>query len=1134
MNGNKPSQNIWVKPLFSHLHLHSEYSLLDGAIKLTDLVKHIKAMGMTSVALTDHGVMFGIVEFYKACKKEGIKPLIGCEVYVAARTRFDREVSLDKTSSHLTLLCKNETGYRNLIRMVSLSHIEGHYFKPRIDKDLLNQYHEGLICLSGCMGGPLSRYILNGNDAAALEEATYYQSLFGDDFYLELQDQGIEGQRLIIQKLLEIKTLTGIPVVATNDAHYLHKDHAIIQDVMIALSTGKTLKDKERLHFKTTEFYVKSQEEMAAIFEFIPEALENTQKIADKCNLELTLGKFFLPSFVVPEGETPESYLLTVAQHGLAKRYPKQNDEILERFEFELGVINKMGFASYFLIVADFVQYAKDNGIPVGPGRGSAAGSIVAYALGITDIDPLRFQLLFERFLNPDRISMPDIDIDFCIENRQKVIEYTRQKYGSDHVAQIVTFGRMAARLAIRDVGRVLEVPLADVDKIAKLIPMGSTIAEAMEQIPELKRYYGQESFRELLDIAAKIEGTARHSGIHAAGVVISKDPLIESVPMIEKDGQLVTQYWKDDLESIGLLKMDFLGLRNLTMIDKSLRLIEKSHHIKLNMETLSLDDPDTFTLLSKGDSIGIFQLESQGMQKLLRALQPTTFEDIIALLALYRPGPLGSGMDKDFVNRKHGRLKLTYPLAEMEPILKDTYGTILYQEQVMQIASVIGGFSMSEADTLRKAMGKKDKAVMDKMKQKFIDGATAKGFQHKKVESIFDMMAKFAEYGFNKSHSAAYAYITYQTAYLKAHYPVPYMAALISSSINDTDKVSEYIAEARDMGINVLPPDINESFMDFFIINNNIMFGLAAIKNVGEGAIESIIKSRQEDGIFHSLIDFCVRVDLRQVNKRVVESLIKTGAFDAIGKRKSLLAIVEDTLSEATKLAKDRINGQLNLFSNETTHMIEKDSRLGHDEFSRKDLLHLEKEMLGVYISGHPLQDFHHLIKEKDLPEIRTLLETGESIKNMKIIGLLTAFKKRVTKNKQSMLTGDIEDLTGVVPFVVFPQKYEELKDKIIEESVLLITGHVDYRNDQAQIIIDSVDPINSGLIEFTKIIITPDGTHSLESIQALLMQHSGDVPVYLDVDGYKILLNERYWVAKPSVQTLEAELGKDSFRLV
>lgn len=1118
---------------FSHLHLHSEYSLLDGAIKLTDLVKHVKSKGMTSVALTDHGVMFGIVEFYKACKKEGIKAIIGCEVYVAARTRFDREVSFDKTSAHITLLCKNETGYRNLIRMVSLSHIEGFYFKPRIDKDLLRQYHEGLICLSGCMGGPLSRYILDGNDDAALEEAKYYQSLFGDDFYLELQDQGIEGQRLIIQKLLHIKNTLGLPVVATNDAHYLHKDDAIIQDVMIALSTGKTLKDKERLHFKTTEFYVKSTEEMTALFGFIPEAIENTQHIADQCNLELTLGKFFLPLFAVPKGETPEDYLLKVARTGLAKRYPNQNDIINDRFNFELGVINKMGFASYFLIVADFVQYAKENGIPVGPGRGSAAGSIVAYALGITDIDPLRFNLLFERFLNPDRISMPDIDIDFCIENRQKVIEYTRQKYGSDHVAQIVTFGRMAARLAIRDVGRVLEVPLSDVDKIAKLIPMGSTIAEAMEQIPELKRYYGQESFKELLDIAAKIEGTARHSGIHAAGVVISKDPLIESVPMIEKEGQLVTQYWKDDLESIGLLKMDFLGLRNLTMIDKSLRLIEKIHGIKLNMETLSLDDLDTYTLLSKGDSIGIFQLESQGMQSLLRALQPTTFEDIIALLALYRPGPLGSGMDKDFVNRKHGRLKLTYPLAEMEPILKDTYGTILYQEQVMQIASVIGGFSMSEADTLRKAMGKKDKAVMDKMKQKFIDGATEKGFPHKKVESIFDMMAKFAEYGFNKSHSAAYAYITYQTAFLKTHYPVPYMAALISSSINDTEKVSEYIAEARDMGINVLPPDINESFMDFFIINSNIMFGLGAIKNVGEGAIESIITCREEDGIFHSLIDFCVRVDLRQVNKRVLESLIKTGAFDAIGKRKSLLAIVESTLSEATKIAKDRINGQLNLFSNETTHMIEKDSQLGTLEFSRKDLLHLEKEMLGVYLSGHPLQDFHHVIKERNLPEIRTLLESGESIKNIKMIGLLTAFKKRVTKNKQSMLTGDIEDLTGVVPFVVFPQKYEEIKDRLIEEAVLLITGHVDYRNDQPQIIIDSIEPALTGVKDFNKIIITPNAAHSMEEIQALLLKNPGEVPVYFDVDGYKILLNESYWASKGSVPILEATLGKDALQL-
>lgn len=1126
---------------FAHLHLHSEYSLLDGAIKIADLVKRVKTLGMTQVALTDHGVMFGIVEFYKACLKADIKPIIGCEVYVAARTRFDKDVSLDKTSSHITLLCKNETGYKNLIRMVSLAHIEGMYYKPRIDKDLLNEYHEGLICLSGCMGGPLSRHILDGNDEAALAEAKYFQTLFGDDFYLELQDQGIEGQRLIIQKLLDIKNQLGIPVVATNDAHYLHKEDAIIQDVMIALQTGKTLKDKDRLHFTTQEFYLKSPEEMEAIFGFIPEALENTQKIADACNLELTLGKFFLPSFSVPKGETPESLLLQIASVGLEKRYPTQTDEVRDRFSFELGVINKMGFASYFLIVADFVRYAKENSISVGPGRGSAAGSIVAYALGITDINPLQFQLLFERFLNPDRISMPDIDIDFCIENRQKVIEYTRQKYGADHVAQIVTFGRMAGRLAIRDVGRVLEVPLAEVDKLAKLIPLGpnteegSAIVRAMEQVPELKRYYdSDERFKELLDIAIKIEGTARHSGIHAAGVVISKDPLIESVPMIEKEGQLITQFSKDDLEAVGLLKMDFLGLRNLTMIDKSLRLIKAIHGITLRMDTLSLEDPDTYQLLSRGDSVGVFQLESQGMQKLLRALQPTTFEDIIALLALYRPGPLGSGMDKDFVNRKHGRLKLTYPLPEMEPILKDTYGTILYQEQVMQIASVIGGFSMSEADTLRKAMGKKDKAVMDKMKQKFVDGAIEKGFASKKVEAIFDMMAKFAEYGFNKSHSAAYALITYQTAYLKTHYPVPYMAALISSSINDTDKVSEYIAEARDMDINVLPPDINESFLDFFVKNNNIMFGLRAIKNVGEGAIESIVKSREEGGIFHSLIDFCKRVDLRQVNKRVLESLIKAGAFDAIGKRKSLLAIVEDTLSEANKIAKDQIKGQLNLFSNETTHILGKDNNLGHVEFSRKDLLHLEKEMIGVYISGHPLQDFHHLIKERTLPEIKTLLESGENMKNIKLIGLMTSFKKRTTKSKLSMLTGDIEDLTGVVPFVVFPQKYEDLKDKLIEESVLMITGHVDYRNEQPQIIIDALDPINTGTQPFDKIIITPDMNHSMESIQALLLQNPGELPVYMEVDGYKILLNEKYWVSRPAIALLETTLGKDALQLI
>ncbi len=1113
---------------FVHLHLHTEYSLLDGAIMIRDLMQRVKELGMSAVAITDHGVMFGVVEFYKEALKAGIHPIIGCELYLSARTRFDKDIQFDKSSSHLTFLAKDNVGYKNLIKLVTLAQVEGFYFKPRVDKELLEKYSEGLICLSGCMTGPLTKAILNMNVEAACKEAQYLKQIFGNDFFLELQDHGIEGQSLAVAKLLEIKNLLDIPVVATNDAHYLRQEDAVVQDVLIALQTGKTLMDKERLHFKTNEFYVKTSEQMSELFHFEPSAITNTLEIANRCHVELTLGKNFLPAFKVPQEDTPDLYLRRLAWEGLEKKYPEVTDEVKTRFEYELSVITKMGFASYFLIVSDFVHYAKVNGISVGPGRGSAAGSIIAYALDITNIDPLQFHLLFERFLNPDRISLPDIDIDFCIENRQKVIEYTRQKYGVDHVAQIITFGRMAARMAIRDVGRVMGVPLGEVDKVAKLIPFGATLSEALKQSTELNALYlAKPDIKNLLDVARKLEGIARHSGIHAAGVVISKEPLMDTVPMLEKDGQLVTMYPKDDLESVGLLKMDFLGLRNLTMIEKALKIIEKSEKQVLDIDHLALDDEQTYQLLSAGNSTGIFQLESQGMQQLLRTLQPTTFEDIIALLALYRPGPLGSGMDKDFVNRKHGREKISYPLPELESILKETYGTILYQEQVMQIASAVGGFSMSEADTLRKAMGKKDKAAMEKMKQKFLDGAKEKSIVAKKAQAIFEMMAKFAEYGFNKSHSAAYALITYQTAYLKAHFPVPYMAALISSSIHDAGKVSEYIAEARQMGIDVLPPDINESFSDFFIVNNKILFGLGAIRNVGENAIDSLVATREQDGIFHSLIDFCMRVDLRQANKRVLESLIKAGAFDALGKRKALLGIVENTLREATKLLKDRSKGQLSLFGAEQTHRMEQDRNLSHQEFSNKELLHLEKEMLGIYLSGHPLEDYIHYIHQKGYPQISELPSHLELEKKVTLIGLLTNLKKRITKTNRTMLTGELEDLTGSVAFVLFPERYDKFVDLLIEDKVGVLTATPEMRNDQLQLIVDSLESIPLSIGAPQKVIIQSNKDYPMDQLKAILSKYSGLVPVYLDVEGYKIRLPQKFWIHQQHIENLRAEVG-------
>ena len=1112
---------------FTHLHVHTEYSLLDGATMIKPLMERTKELGMTSIACTDHGVMYGIIEFFCAAKDMGIKPLLGCECYMSPRTRFDKDVAFDKSPSHLTLIAKNMTGYKNLIKMVSLANLEGFFYKPRIDEQLLKQYSEGLVCLSGCMSGSINRALLAGNYEKALETATNFKTLFGDDYYLEVQHQQLEGQDMLLARMSDISKKLKIPLIATNDVHYLRKEDAQVQDILIALQTGKTLKDKERLHFDTQEFYLKSGDEMLANFTAFPESLSISMEIADKCNVELELGKPFLPEFKVPQKETPDSFLKLVAYEGLQKRYPVITTAVQERFDFELSVIQKMGFSSYFLIVSDFVKFAKDNGISVGPGRGSAAGSIVAYALRITNIDPLKFFLFFERFLNPERKSMPDIDIDFCIENRQKVIDYTKEKYGHDHVAQIVTFGRMAARMAIRDVGRVLEVPLADVDKVAKLIPMGMTLKEALEESPELKGL--QQSSPEisnLLHVAAKLEGIARHTGIHAAGVVIAKDPLTDTVPIFEKDGQNVTMFPKDDLELTGLLKMDFLGLRNLTMIAKALSLIKVSRGIDLDIENLPLDDHETYVSLSKGDSVGVFQLESQGMQVLLRALQPNVFEDIIALIALYRPGPLGSGMDKDFVNRKHGREKISYPLPQLESVLKDTYGTILYQEQVMQIAAIVAGFTMSDADNLRKAMGKKIPEVMAKMQKKFVEGAIANDIPEKKAVALFDTMAKFAEYGFNKSHSAAYAFITYQTAYLKTHYPVEYMAALISSTIRDSDKVSQYIAESKSLGIDILPPNINESLHEFRIMDNKILFGMGAIMNVGENAIEAIIKTREETGIFHSLADFCSRVDLRVVNRRVMESLIKSGAFDVIGKRKALLGILEDTHNEASKTQKAMAKGQLSLFGMEEQATIAHDRILSDEEFSDKELLRLEKEMLGLYISGHPLLEYMPAPADCVTVEQVSAMEQGGKVK---VLGLLTNLKKRYTKAKLPMLTGTIEDLTGTIDFVVFPRPYEKNEAFLLEDKPILISGNADNRMDQMQISIDQVNDVQQpkGPKKPEPLILSPI-PEKIEDVRTILTEHKGKLPVYLDVEGYKILLSENYWVSAEALPTLKTKLAQ------
>jgi DNA polymerase III subunit alpha len=1129
---------------FVHLHTHSEYSLLDGAVKINDLIKKTKELNMPSIALTDHGNMHGTIEFYKAAKKEGIKPIIGCELYLAKRTRHDKDSQLDKGSYHLTLLAKNNIGYKNLLKLTSLAYIEGLYYKPRIDWELLESYNEGVICLSGCMTGIIAENFLQNKHEEAMVYTKKLFKIFNDDFYLEIQDHYIPEQKSINEYIIKLAKELNIPLIATNDIHYLTKNDAKLQDALLCLQTGKILSDTDRMKFSTEEFYLKSPDEMKDLFSYAPESITNSLEIMGKCNLEIPLDQQILPAFEVPDGHTDASFLEELAWIGLGKKYPNITEQIKERFDYELKTIIKMGFASYFLIVNDIIQYAKKNKISVGPGRGSVAGSIIAYALEITNVDPLKFDLLFERFLNPERISMPDIDIDFCIENRQKIIEYTKQKYGNDHVAQITTFGRMASRLAIRDIGRVLNVPLSDIDKVAKLIPsLGSSISESLQDNKELKQIYdSREDIKEVIDMAIKLEGIARHTGIHAAGVVISKDPLMNDVPIIEKDGQLVTMFPKDDVEKIGLLKMDFLGLRNLTMISKTLNIVKNTQNVELDIDNLTLEDSATYKTLCNGQSIGIFQLESPGMQALLKSLQPNVFEDIIALLALYRPGPLGSGMDKDFVNRKHGKEKIKYLLPELKPILKDTYGTILYQEQVMQISSTLGGFSLAKADMLRKAMGKKDKATMDKMKEEFIDGSVNKGFNKKTATDIFDMMAKFAEYGFNKSHSTAYALITYQTAFLKTHYPVEYMTSLISSSMNNTDKISLYINEAKNMDIEILPPDINESLFDFSIKTGNILFGLNALKNVGENAILSILNCREKEGVFHSLIDFCSRVDLRLCNKRVIESLIKAGCFDVIGTRKSLLSILDQTINESIKIKKEKENGQLNLFLNQEKDTKKEDIKTNNSEFSKLELLKLEKEIMGIYISGHPLSEYSDYIKKHNLPSIYDYLpqelevSTDEQIvseeteeKSVQILAMISNVKKKLTKTKKTMINAELEDISGKISCIVFPFFYEKIGNLIENDTVYLINGKINSRKGQTQMIIEHLEPFTENSNKIFSVEIISDNIDT-KMLKNLIFQNSGNLPITLISNGYKIKLNGNYKISTEGINAIEEFVGKEN----
>ena len=1057
---------------FVHLHNHTAYSLLDGASKIDELMKRAKELNMPAMAITDHGVMYGVVDFYKACKKNDIKPIIGCEVYVAPRTRFDRQAGLDDSAYHLILLVKNEIGYRNLSRLESLASLEGFYYKPRVDREILSKYHEGLIALSGCMAGEVAQKILQDDLDGAREAALWYKETFGaENYYFEVQNHGIHEQMQINYHLNLLSQELDIPLVATNDNHYVYAEDAKTQDVMMCIQMGKTLDDVNRMRFDSNNFYLKSYDEMQQALGDYPEALTNTLKIAQQCDFDFVFGENHMPIFAVPEGYTLDSYFEELCRKEIQTRYQPVTEEVTKRLDYELSIIKQMGYSGYFLIVWDFIRFAREKGIYVGPGRGSAAGSIVSYALHITDIDPLKYDLLFERFLNPERVSMPDIDIDFCYERRGEVIDYVIEKYGQDHVCQIITFGTMAARGAIRDVGRVLNIPIATVNKVSKAIPneLGMTIEKALHASQELRGYCEADSqIAELIATAQKLEGLPRHAGTHAAGVVISKEPLDYYLPL-QKSAEcgVITQFAKENVEEIGLLKMDFLGLRTLTVINKAVDMIRENHGVTIDFNQMSMDDKATYQLLCDGDSIGVFQLESNGLRAIMRELAPNDLEDIIAMVALYRPGPLKSGMVDDLIERKHGRKEIEYLHPSLEPILKPTYGVILYQEQVMLIARDLAGFSLGQADMLRRAMGKKKPEIIAAMKQDFMDGAEKNQVDRNIAAKVFELIEYFAGYGFNKSHSAAYAIVAYQTAYLKAHYPVEFMAALLTSIMDSADRISFYIAECKRMGIAVLTPDVNESQENFTVSNGRIRFGLAAMKNVGKGAMQSIIQVRNEEGPFTSLQDFCARVDLSQVNKRMLENLIKGGAFDSLeGSKRQMLEILDQCLEQGNEIRRSKASAQISLFDfAEETGLTSRYAPIplpDVPEFSKQELLAMEKQILGLYVSGHPLDDYKKVLGEKTSVTLAELTEEDDQ-KRIILGGMIDNFKINTTKRGDTMATCQFEDLTGSVDVLVFPKTFMRYREMIQKDAIVLIKGRYMAQDDNPKVSADEILPLPS-----------------------------------------------------------------------
>lgn len=1059
---------------FVHLHLHTCYSLLDGACRIDELLDDAVKMGMPAMGITDHGVLYGAIEFYSKAKARGINPIIGCETYVAPRSRHGRTPKLDDNPYHLILLAENDEGYRNLLHLISKASLEGFYYKPRVDKELLAEHSKGIIATSACLAGEVGDNIVTKKDLKkAKEAAAAYRDIFGkDNFFLEIQDHDLSLQHEMNRGLVEIAKDLKIPYVGTNDVHYTRKTHSGAHDVLLCIQTGKKVEDEKRLRFETEEFYLKSAEELESRFSEFPDAMSNTLRIAERCKIHIPLGEqFLLPKFPLPEGTNEKDYLRHLCMEGIKKRFGDANDVIMERLNYELGVIESMGFPDYFLIVWDFINYAKENGIPVGPGRGSVAGSLVAYLLGITEIDPLKYSLIFERFLNPGRKKMPDIDTDFCDERRGQMIRYVVEKYGKDRVAQIVTFGTLKARAAVRDAGRVMSLPIPTVDKVAKLIPPKTNIAEA-RALPDMQPLLQDKVIQDLIDTAEKIEGLPRNASIHAAGVVIAKDSLLDYVALQKMQGEaVVCQYEMAFLEKIGLLKMDFLGLRTLSLLENTQKLVEENRGVTIDLHQIPLDDKKTYRLLSDANTLGVFQLESSLAQQVLKDFRPEVFTDVIATGALIRPGPLQSGMVGEFIKARHGKIKVKYPHKSLEPILKETYGVFLYQEQVMQTAVAMAGFTLPEADALRDAMGKKKVDQMAKYEEKFMAGATANGIEADTAKSIWETMAKFAEYGFNKSHSAAYGLVTYWTAYLKANYPVEFMAATLSSVGDKTEKVSVFINGCRHMGIEVLPPDVNESMIQFTVLGERIRFGLGAVKNVGEKAIESIIETRKEKGKFKSLFEFCTRVDLRAVNRKVLESLIKCGAMDSLGwNRAKLLANLDDAMDYAANVQKERNSGQVSFFSVSDGTVLPEPKGIDVEEFPKEKLLSLEREMLGLYISDHPLSQYADEIKRLGVTRIEDLVHANG--KSVLIAGVITAIKRIVTKNNQPMAFITVEDQSGSVEGIIFAKVYDKCNPSVTDDALVVVKGNVTVKEDdsgedeeprlEAKMAIDEITPLS------------------------------------------------------------------------